>query len=58
MAITGENGQEKCDAKLTGDEKWHPGDAQNENKRIMWGVTETALTHRTMFIQRRWIMEG
>jgi len=56
--ITGENGQEKCDAKLTGDKKWHPGDAQNENKQIMWGVRETTLTHRTMFIQRRRIMEG
>ena len=38
--ITGETGQEKCDAKLMGDEKWHSGDAQNENKRIMWGVRE------------------
>ena len=49
-AITGENGPEKCDAKLTGDKKWHPGDAQNENKQIMWGVRETTLTHRTMFL--------
>ena len=57
-AITGENGPEKCDAKLTGDEKWQPGDAQNENKWIMWGVREIALTHRTMFIRRRRIMEG
>ena len=50
--IIGENGQEKCDAKLT------DPDAQNENKRIMWGVREIALTHRTMFIRRRRIKEG